>query len=307
MSSQQQTHRTGAAAPRPGAPTEGTTQSNAPATVDPEAREASRFFRLRTALPGGVAQLVGVIAAAAVIALWWVLTRGETPESRIISPVVLPSPMEVIHAFPTLFTQRDLLASVKATLGRVLQGFGLAILVGVPLGIVAGTNGAFRAAATPIALFLRNIPIAVLIPLTMFWFGIDETQKVLFIFLACVPFVFGDAVAAISTVPDRYVETGQTLGASWNQVVLKVLIPLALPDIYNSLRNLFGLAFGYIMLAELVNAKHGLGYMINTSQRLGQREDIFAILFVIFAIALGIDALLKFFQRGFFPYRTSQD
>jgi NitT/TauT family transport system permease protein len=305
VASQQQTHRPGAAAEQ--ARRVGSTAVAATATADPEAREASRFFRLRTPLPGGVAQLVGVIAAAAVIGLWWLLTRGDTPESRIISPVVLPSPMEVVHAFPTLFRQRDLLASVKATLGRVLQGFGLAIVVGVPLGIVAGTNGAFRAAATPLALFLRNIPIAVLIPLTMFWFGIDETQKVLFIFLACVPFVFGDAVAAISTVPDRYVETAQTLGAKWHQVVHKVLIPLALPDIYNSLRNLFGLAFGYIMLAELVNAKHGLGYMINTSQRLGQREDIFAILFVIFAIALGIDALLKFFQRGFFPYRTAQE
>lgn len=305
MASSQQAHRP--AAPHDGTRRAGSPAIATPATADPEAHEASRFFRLRTPLPGGVAQLVGVLAAAAVVGLWWLLTRGETPESRIISPVVVPSPMEVVHAFPTLFSQRDLLASVKATLARVLQGFGLAILVGVPLGIVAGTNGAFRAATTPLALFLRNIPIAVLIPLTMFWFGIDETQKVLFIFLACVPFVFGDAVAAISTVPDRYVETAQTLGASWNQVVLKVLIPLALPDIYNSLRNLFGLAFGYIMLAELVNAKHGLGYMINTSQRLGQREDIFAILFVIFAIALGIDALLKFFQRGFFPYRTGQE
>jgi NitT/TauT family transport system permease protein len=267
----------------------------------------SRLFRLRAPLPGVHAKLIGVAATAVIVALWWLLTSGETAETRIISPVVLPSPLEVLRAFPVLVNQRDLLMSIKATMSRVLQGFGLAIIIGVPLGIIAGSWGAFRAAATPLALFFRNIPIAVLIPLTMFWFGIDETQKVLFIFLATVPFVFADTVAAIVSVPDRYVETAQTLGAKWHQVMMKVLIPLSLPDVYNSLRNLFGLAFGYIMLAELVNAKHGLGYMINTSQRLGQREDIFAILVVICVIALGIDALLKFFQRGLFPYRANQE
>jgi ABC-type nitrate/sulfonate/bicarbonate transport system permease component len=279
-----------------------------PASVrGPVAVVPSRLFRLRTPLPGTHARLIGIAATAVMIGLWWLLTTGDTAETRIISPVVLPSPLEVARAFPVLINQRDLLVSIKATLGRVLQGFGLAILLGVPLGVIAGMWGAFRAAATPLALFFRNIPIAVLIPLTMFWFGIDETQKVLFIFLATVPFVFADTVAAIVTVPDRYVETAQTLGAKWHQVVMKVLIPLSLPDIYNSLRNLFGLAFGYIMLAELVNAKHGLGYMINTSQRLGQREDIFAILVVICLIALGIDALLRFFQRGLFPYRGNQE
>ena len=270
-------------------------------------RPPSPFFRLRTPLPPLIARAVGVVAVALVVLLWWFVTSGATPEERIVSPVVLPSPGEVLRAFPVLVQQRELLVSVKATLVRVFQGFGLAILVGVPLGIVAATWGLFRAAVGPLALFFRNIPIAVLIPLTMFWFGIDETQKVLFIFLACVPFVFGDSVAAVLGVPDRYVETAQTLGARWHQVVLKVLIPLALPDIYNSLRNLFGLAFGYIMLSELVNARYGLGYMINTSQRLGQREDIFAILVVICVIALGVDAILRFFQRGFFPYRTNEE
>ena len=278
-----------------------------PVEARPTAVGPSRLFRLRSPLPGLHARAIGLVATGIIVALWWLLTSGETPETRVISPVVLPSPLEVVRAFPVLINQRDLLMSIKATLSRVLQGFGLAILIGVPLGIIAGTWGAFRAAATPIALFFRNIPIAVLIPLTMFWFGIDETQKVLFIFLATVPFVFADTVAAIVSVPDRYVETAQTLGAKWYQVVMKVLIPLSLPDIYNSLRNLFGLAFGYIMLAELVNAQHGLGYMINTSQRLGQREDIFAILVVICLIALGIDALLKFFQRGLFPYRANQE
>ena len=79
--------------------------------------------------------------------------------------------------------------------------------------------------------------MAALIPLTILWFGIDETQKVMFIFIACVPFVFSDAAARSSHVHERYVETAQTLGATPLQIVLKVLVPLALPDIYNSLRR----------------------------------------------------------------------
>ena len=148
----------------------------------------------------------------------------------------------------------------------------------MPLGIVAGSWRVVEAAGAPLALFGRNLPVAALIPLTILWFGIDETQKVMFIFIACVPFVYSDAVAAIAGVPDRYVETAQTLGATPLQIVTKVLVALALPDIYNSLRHLFGLAFGYIMLAELINAQHGLGYLLMTSQRRGLSEHIILIL-----------------------------
>src|ERR1043166_1500830 len=149
---------------------------------------------------------------------------------------------------------------------RVLIGFGLAAGVGVPLGILAGSWRVLDAASAPVAIFGRNVPVAALIPLTILWFGIDEMQKVMFIFIACLPFVYSDAVRAIISVPDRYVETAQTLGAKAPQVVSKVLVALALPDIYKSLRGLFGMAFGYIMLAELINAEYGLGYLLSTSQ-----------------------------------------
>src|SRR6266850_1454330 len=122
-----------------------------------------------------------------------------------------------------------------------------------------------------------------------------------------VPFVYSDAVSAIAGVPDRYVESAQTLGASAAQIVGKVLVPLALPDIYDSLRHLFGLAFGYIMLAELINAQHGLGYLLMTSQRRGLSEHIILILLIIGLLAFGIDRLLLFFQRGLFPYRVVED
>src|SRR5262245_53298830 len=225
----------------------------------------------------------------------------------MVSPVVLPSPGEVLRSIPTLFSERALVASTAATLQRVITGFGLAILVGVPLGIVAGAYRIVEAFTGPISVFMRNIPVAVLIPLTILWFGIDETQKTMFIFIATVPFVFFDAARAIGGVHDRYVETAHTLGASDRQVVSKVLIALALPDIYNSLRNLFGLAFGYIMLAELINAKHGLGYLLMSSQRRGLTEHIIAILIVIGLLAYGIDRGLYAFQRGLFPYRTHAD
>jgi len=265
------------------------------------------LFTLRLSPPRMTRRLVGVGAVGVLVLLWWVATSGIGSEDRWISPVILPSPMEVIKSFPVLLNERALLQSIAATLKRVLVGFGLAALIGVPLGIIAGSWRVFESAAAPVALFGRNLPVAALIPLTILWFGIDETQKVMFIFIACVPFVYSDAVASITGVPDRYVETAQTLGAKPLQIVLKVLVPLALPDIYNSLRHLFGLAFGYIMLAELINAEHGLGYLLMASQRRGLSEHIILILIIIGLLAYGIDRVLFWFQRGLFPYRTVED
>ena len=265
------------------------------------------LLALRIPPPRMTRRLVGAGAAGVVVLAWWAATYGAGPEDRLISPVILPSPVEVARAFPVLLNERALLQSIAATLKRVLIGFGLAVIVGVPLGILAGAWRIFEAAGAPLALFGRNLPVAALIPLTILWFGIDETQKVMFIFIACVPFVYSDAAAAIANVPDRYVETAQTLGASSFQIVRKVLVALALPDIYSSLRHLFGLAFGYIMLAELINAQHGLGYLLMTSQRRGLSEHIILILLIIGLLAYGIDRLLFWFQRGLFPHRVIEE
>jgi ABC-type nitrate/sulfonate/bicarbonate transport system permease component len=241
-------------------------------------------------------RVLGLGAVVAAVALWWLVTLG-TAEERLVSPVILPSPQDVVSSFPALLQERALVQSVFATLRRVFVGFGLAVIVGVPLGIIAGS---------PLAVFGRNVPVAALIPLTILWFGIDESQKVMFIFVACFPFVYSDAVRAIAGVHDRYVETAQTLGATQSQIVRKVLVSLALPDIYDSLRHLFGMAFGYIMLAELINAQHGLGYLLMTSQRRGLSEHIVLILVIIGLLAYGIDRLLYVFQRGLFPHRAFQ-
>src|SRR5205814_2628611 len=139
------------------------------------------FMRLRVPPPRNIRRLLGAGGIGLAVLVWWIATVGS-PEARFVSPVILPSPREVVASFPSLLTERALLESIAATLRRVLIGFGLAALVGVPLGIIAGSWRVVEAAGHPVALFGRNLPVAALIPLTILWFGIDETQKVMFIF-----------------------------------------------------------------------------------------------------------------------------
>jgi NitT/TauT family transport system permease protein len=163
-----------------------------------------------------------------------------------------------------------------------------------------------RAFLAPLVIFGRNIPIAALIGLTFLFFGIAETQKVMFIFLACVAFVVADTTTSIMDVGQQYVDTAYTLGASRWQAIIKVLVPLAMPSVFNSLRLLFGLAFGYVMLAELVrlgNEVGGLGNLINVSLRQGPREHVYLIVIIIPVVALLIDRLLYLVQRSLFPHR----
>ncbi len=297
-----------------------------PAGPAPEAapelpRKPRWITTLRAEPPAVLAKLLGLSCILLVLLIWFLFTRGEGVE-RPISRGKLPSPGEVFISYddggairgaaeagPTekstlgQLNQRGLTDSIIATMTRVLKGFGLAVLVGVAFGVLAGSFRALAAFLQPLVLFGRSLPLAALIPITLVLFGIDERQKVMFIFIASVPFIFSDTVKAISLVPERYVETAQTLGASRWQIIYKVLFPLALPEIITGIRFLFGLALGYIMLAEVINAKAGLGYMINQGERAALTEQNYLLLFIIGILAYLVDWTFRFFQKGIFQYR----
>ena len=275
----------------------------APPPEDPnKIPEAPPWWRtLRADPPPLTRTALGVGLIVFLILLWWVLTLGD-PVNRFVSPSKLPSPSEVFGSFGRLM-DRNLIESIIDTLERVVIGVGLAALVGVTMGVIAGAHRGIGATVMPLVIFLRSVPMGALTPLTLMLFGDGEKQKSLFLFLAIVPFVFSDALKAISIVPERYVETAQTLGASRMQIMRKVLVPLALPDIITSLRFQFGLGLGYITLAEQIDTERGLGALITGSEKRGLFEHIYLLLFVIAFLAFTIDLILRTVQRGSFPWR----
>ncbi len=261
---------------------------------------------LRGDVPTWQAALLGVACIALCGVIWWVLTAGEVAEDRILPPAVLPSPGETFGDFDSLWFDHALTRNTLVSLRRVVLGFGLAAVVGIPLGVLCGCFRRVGAFFAPLMIVGRNIPVAAVIPLTLSLFGIGEFQKVMFIFIACVAFIVMDTATAIMDVSSRYVDTAYTLGAKRRQIILKVLVPLAMPSIFNSLRLLFGLAFGYIMLAEVIQVENigGLGSIINFGQsRGGHRSYILLVLMLIPLVALGIDRLLFWIQRQLFPYQ----
>ena len=175
--------------------------------------QVARFAPLRAELSFSESVLAGTLCVALCGAVWWVLTSAPEPEQRIVGSMVLPSPGETFGELPRLLTgdpgnraeadeesgagawfrgllsENSLIVNVLVTLRRVVLGFGLAVLVGVPVGVLCGCFTRLSAFLAPLVIVGRNIPIAALIPLTFSLFGIGEFQKVMFIFIACVAFV----------------------------------------------------------------------------------------------------------------------
>lgn len=277
-----------------------------PATTQLDQAVGTPWLQLRGEIHPLAAALLSALCIAMCFGLWWFVTSGATNEERIISPASLPSPSETFASFSSLWFERALTRNTLVTLQRVAGGFALACVVGIPLGVLAGCFPSVRAFLAPLVIFGRNIPLAALIGLTFLFFGIGETQKVMFIFFACVAFIIADTTTAIIDVGQQYVDTAYTLGASRWQTVIKVLVPLAMPSVFNSMRLLFGLAFGYVMLAELVrfgDTAGGLGNIINVSMRQGPREHVYLILLIIPLVAVTMDRLLFLVQRSLFPHR----
>lgn len=264
------------------------------------------WLRIREELPLWQRWLLGILPILALLGLWWLVTSGPTPESRWISPTILPSPVEVVRSFPSLWFDRALTRNAITSFLRVLFGFAVAVVIAFPLGLAMGSFTKMRALFNPLAVFGAYLPIPALVPLTLSLFGAGEKQKVAFLALAFVIYLLPLIVEAVEGVDPVYLKTAYTLGARKFQVVRKVLLAVSWPDIYQALRFGFGIGWSYIILAEMVDIGRGLGGIIIISQRRGPREHIYLVLLVIVAIAFVTDKVWAVIGSRLFPYREGR-
>lgn len=266
-------------------------------------RTLLQHLRIREELGWKASSIHGVVCLTALILFWVVMTIGENP---LISEAILPGPIEVLRALPRLHFDHALVRSCLISLMRVTVGFLISAVLAVPLGIGMGAFTRVKAFFAPVSVIGGYVPIAALVPITISWFGIDETQKIAFLAIASFVMLLPMVVRSIDKVDDVYLQTGYTLGANGWQSIRHVLVPVALADIFSSMRLLYGVGWGYIILAEVVGADKGLGYLIQLSQRRNMMGEMYAVLLVIIVLALGIDYALRLLGRRLFPYAKAE-
>jgi NitT/TauT family transport system permease protein len=213
--------------------------------------------------------------------------------SGAVSPVFLPSPAEVWSAGVEMARTGQLAADAWASVRRVLEGFGLAVLVSVPTGILMGSFQAGRTALEPMIALLRYLPASAFIPLLIIWLGLGEPSKVAILFIGTVFFNTLMTADVVRLVPSALIDVSYTLGARRGEVLRKVIVPPAVPGMLDAMRVNAAAAWNFVVVAEIINAENGLGYRIARAQRFLQTDRIFAVLVVIGLIGLGIDIALR--------------
>ena len=224
--------------------------------------------------------------------LWLVVSHAQ-----VVDPAFLPSPPRVIASLSSMARSGILVADATASLRRVMLGFFLAAVVGVPLGILMGSFATIRALLEPLSGFLRYMPAAAFTPLLIIYLGIDEAPKVALIAIGTVFFNMLMVMDAVKFVPRELIETTLTLGGSRGQVVAQVVTRYTLPSIIDTLRINMATSWNLLVVAELLAAEVGLGKRIQLAQRFFRTEQIFADLLVLGLIGFAIDLAFRLVLR----------
>jgi NitT/TauT family transport system permease protein len=258
----------------------------------------SSLWSIRQPIPRSTALVLGFVMPVIVLAGWCVVTYGG-----LAPPDFLPSPTEVIRGTLQLFIQYDLTRAIFVSTKRIVLAFLLASAVALPLGILMGAFTPVHGVFEPIMAPLRYMPISAFIPLLILWFGIYEAEKTAFLFLGVFVYLLPVVVSAIRAVPEELVQTALTLGASKMQVIRTVLVPAALPEIFDSFRVMNAISWTYVILAEAVNPEHGLGYMVELARTHQKASWSFAGLLVIGGIGLFTDFVIRTVSLMMFRWR----
>ncbi|WP_451987585.1 ABC transporter permease [Azospirillum endophyticum] len=278
----------GATAAKPAA---GTAGSSAPR------RRRTSLWTFRGALTRRTQAAVGVGTSVLLLLAWEAAARAG-----LVNSTFLPSPVAVLNAMLLMVQKQNLLWHAGVSTLRVWTAFALAAAMAIPVGILMSSYRVVGAALEPIIDFIRYLPVPALVPLSIIWFGVGESTKLYLLWLG----TFFQLVLLVADdmrrVPQEYVEIAYTLGARTPQVLRDVAFRAMLPGLVDNLRITLGWCWTYLIIAEIVAADSGIGFVIWTARRYMKTPEVMAGVVVIGIIGLVTDQLLRAAHRRAFRY-----
>jgi ABC-type nitrate/sulfonate/bicarbonate transport system permease component len=260
------------------------------------------FWNPYQSLASGQRQILGAGAVAAVIILW-----GIVAGSGLVSPTRLPAPWDVLAALSYLSWHEGesmLLTATLWSLGRLAVAGVLVVAIGIPLGITMGAAPKVNAMLSPLIDPFRSAPVVALLPILVMWLGIGEEMKVAFLFTGAVVYLIPMVRDAVQAVPQTYWISARDQGATPYECITKAVVPMAMPRIADAVIVAFSVMWTYITVAEYVNARVGLGQLIQNARRFSAWDQVFAGIFVIIALALATYQLMNWAKRRLYPWET---
>jgi NitT/TauT family transport system permease protein len=231
-----------------------------------------------------------VTLLAALLALWWGAVLWT-------ESVIFPTPLQVVTATWELARDGTLWEHVGASLMRVSVGFGLAVLVAMPLGLLMGRIQIIYTTFNPLVQILRPISPIAWIPLAILWFGVGNASPIFLIFIASVFPMVVQTAAGVLTIEQRYLRAAENFTVSRRKLFLQVIIPAALPEMIIGMRIGLGVAWLVVVAAEMIALRSGLGYLIIDSRNAGNRYDlVIAGMIMIGLIGLLLDGIMRLLE-----------
>jgi NitT/TauT family transport system permease protein len=227
-----------------------------------------------------------VFACIGLLAVWQVA-------SLVLKNDSFPTAIEAIRAIPDILGDKESLINILASLRRMAMGFGVAVLLSIPLGLFMGRSRAVAAFFNPLLMVVYPVPKAALMPIIMLWLGVGDITKTLVIFLGVSLPVIYHSFEGAKAVEEKMLWSGAAMGLSPLQRLVRIVLPAALPEILTGCRTGLVLALITMITSEMIARQSGAGNILFNALDMGQYDTVFAMIIIVGAMGICLDAIFE--------------
>ena len=233
-----------------------------------------------------ISRLAPLLACLGLLAIWQIA-------ALILSTDSFPPALEALRAIPSILGDKESLINILASIRRMAIGFGVAIMVSIPLGLMMGRSRGVASFFNPLLMVTYPVPKAALMPIIMLWLGVGELAKILVIFLGVSLPVIYHSFQGAKAVEEKMLWSGAAMGLSAMQRMIRIVLPASLPEILTGCRTGLVLALITMVTSEMIARQSGAGNILFNSLDMGQYDTVYAMIIIIGAMGIGIDAAFE--------------